>query len=369
MKNTVFLLLLPLLLFSSTKNNELVNDDDMMDPIVELYFPPAQNADWEHVQPDSLGWALQELDLLGEWLASKNTRAFILLKEGRIAYESYWGKELQGTNDFDESSEWYWASAGKSLMASMIGKAQELGFLDIEEASSNYLGEGWTSLSQEQEQMIRVKHQLTMTTGLDYTVADQDCTDPDCLKYREDPGTQWYYHNAPYSLLADVLENASDLSLNEFTRQHILDPINMEGFWLPNGYGNLFFSNARHAARFGLLALNNFKWNGQNILTDESYVQAMRNSSQDLNPSYGYLWWLNGKSSIIFPGLPFSFNRGLADTAPSDLVGALGKNGQFIEYVPSLDVVVVRFGDSPDGSPAAINFHEEMWSMLTQIIQ
>ena len=46
----------------------------------------------------------------------------------------------------------------------------------------------------------------------------------------------------------------------------------------------------------------------------------------------------------------------------------MGKNGQFIEYVPSKNIVVVRFGDAPDASPAAISFHDEMWSLLSPLI-
>ena len=56
-----------------------------------------------------------------------------------------------------------------------------------------------------------------MTTGLDYTVPDLDCTEPACLHYKADAGTQWYYHNAPYLLLETVVENASGKTYNQFT--------------------------------------------------------------------------------------------------------------------------------------------------------
>jgi len=222
----------------------------------------------------------------------------------------------------------------------------------------------------EQEDQISIKHHITMTTGLDYTVTDLDCTDPECLLYKTDAGSQWYYHNAPYSLVASILENASGSTLNDFTSEFISEPIGMEGLWLPNGDGNLFFSTARSAARFGLLAANDFNWDGHDVIEDKNYVSDMTNSSQELNPSYGYLWWLNGKSSVIVPGLATSFNLPLSESAPEDLVSALGKNGQFIEYAPSLDMVLVRFGDAPDdASAAAINFHDEMWERLISIVE
>lgn len=358
-----------MILFVSCDKEEQLGPEDMDDPVELNYFPPLDNSDWETISPDSLEWNQSQLEELSEWLNSKNTRAFILLKGGKIVYESYWGKALQGNADFDESTNWYWASAGKSLMASMIGKAQELTHLDISEPSNAYLGEGWTSMPLVQENQISIKHHITMTTGLDYTVTDLDCTAPECLQYKADPGTQWYYHNAPYSLVADILENATGMTLNDFTNAFILDKIGMEGLWLPNGDGNLFFSTARSAARFGLLAANEFNWDGNQIIDDKDYIRDMTNSSQELNPSYGYLWWLNGKESVIVPGLPNSFNLPLSESAPEDLVSALGKNGQFIEYSPSLDLVVVRFGDAPDVSPAAINFHDEMWELLISIVE
>ena len=93
----------------------------------------------------------------------------------------------------------------------------------------------------------------------------------------------------------------------------------------------------------------------------------MVNSSQDLNPSYGYLWWLNGKKAITYPGLSTSFNTSLAPNAPADLFAAMGKNGQFIDIVPSENLVVIRFGESPDGSLVPVAFHDEMWQKLEAV--
>lgn len=42
----------------------------------------------------------------------------------------------------------------------------------------------------------------------------------------------------------------------------------MTGSFLPLGYNNVFYSNARSMARFGLLILNNGNWNGNQIMID-----------------------------------------------------------------------------------------------------
>ena len=78
----------------------------------------------------------------------------------------------------------------------LTGIAQQEEFLSVTDATSNYLGEGWSSLTIDQELSITIKNQLTMTTGLDYNVEDAFCTDPECLIYLNDIDTTWYYHNA-----------------------------------------------------------------------------------------------------------------------------------------------------------------------------
>lgn len=207
-----------------------------------------------------------------------------------------------------------------------------------------------------------------MTTGLDYGVSDIDCTDPSCLQYKADAGDQWFYHNAPYTLLQTVVSNASGLSYNDFTNQALESKIGMNGHWKNVNENSVFFSTARDAARYGLLLLNKGKWDNQTIMTDNDYFNAMTHSSQILNPSYGYLFWLNGKSSIILPGLPTSFQQQLSDHAPADLFAGIGKNGQYVDIVPSRDLVVIRMGESPDVSPVPTVFHDQMWEKIMHVI-
>ncbi len=334
----------------------------------ELYFPPDNGSEWETIDFNSLNWNESELENLFNHLATNNTRAFIVLKNGKIAIEKYWGNNISNTAAFDANSQWYWASAGKTLTATLVGIAQQDGYLDINDKSSDYLGNGWTSLSLEKEILITIKNQLTMTSGLDYQVSDLNCTEPSCLEYSVDAGAQWFYHNAPYTLLEDLVSNATGIDYNLYTDQKIESIIGMDGQWISAGYNNVYWSTARDMARFGLLVLNKGIWDDTQVLSDENYYNQMVNSSQDINPSYGYLWWLNGKSSIIFPGLPISFNRGLSNHAPKDLFAGMGKNGQYVDIVPSQNLVIIRMGDTPNDSLVSIEFHNEMWEKLNSVL-
>lgn len=99
----------------------------------DLYFPPLETSAWESVVPASLGWNEVELAKLLEWLPNQDTRAFIILKDGKIVVEKYWGNKLTGLGTMDQNSFWYWASAGKTLTAALVGIAQEEKLLSIDD--------------------------------------------------------------------------------------------------------------------------------------------------------------------------------------------------------------------------------------------
>jgi CubicO group peptidase (beta-lactamase class C family) len=276
------------------------------------------------------------------FLETSNTKGFIVLKDGKIVLEKYFGT-------FTKDSTWYWASSSKALTALLVGIAQEEGFLKVSDSTSKYLGTGWTSCTPEQEGKITIWNQLTMTNGLD-DVAPEDnhCTIDTCLLYKAPAGTRWAYHNAPYTLLENVVSEATGRSYNAFTRSRVGSKIGLNGIWYPSGFNNIFVSNVREYARFGLLAANNFIWQTDTILKDSAYKKQMVSTSQELNKSYGYLWWLNGKSSYMIPGgSQFVIPGMLAPDAPADMFAGIGKNGQIVSISKSEGIVLVRMGNTP----------------------
>jgi CubicO group peptidase (beta-lactamase class C family) len=327
----------------------------------DLYFPPNNSDEWETISLEDAGWCTDNYDALLTELNDNQSKAFIVLKDGKIIIEEY-------LNDFKRDSSWIWFSAGKSLSSFLVGMAQEQGFLDINSPSSTYLGKQWTSLPEAQENNITVRHQLTMTTGLDYTVMDAFCTDPECLSYLNEPGQHWYYHNAPYSLLRPVIENATGKNLNIYTVQQMHQKIGMDGLWVPVGFNNFFISTARSMARFGLLMLGKGDWNGNTIMSDKAYLEAMTNSSQDKNPSYGYLWWLNGKAKHKLPSTDEIFDGPIVPMAPPDMYCAIGASGQILCVIPSQNIVIVRMGSSDFTDFVPVTILENISEKLSDVI-
>jgi CubicO group peptidase (beta-lactamase class C family) len=326
----------------------------------QSYFPPNDSSEWDTLSPSSLDWCPEKIDSLYAFLNETNSKSFILLKDGKIVLEQYF-------DEHTDSSFWYWASAGKTLSSFLVGIAQEEGFLNVNDTTSDYLGSGWTYSSPEEEEKITIWNQLTMTSGLDDGVSNPFCTDDSCLIYLAEPETRWAYHNAPYTLLRPVLENATGQGINIYANQRLLNPIGMDGVFSYVGYDNVFSSTTRSMARFGLLIQNNGEWDGTQILSDEDYFSQMINTSQALNESYGYLWWLNGKSSFMLPGTQFVFDGSIFPNAPNDVIAALGKNGQIINVVPSENMVWVRMGNASSTGLVETNLNIGVWNYINDL--
>ena len=298
---------------------------------------------------------------LVSYLEAEGTQAFIILKDGKIVMESYFG-------DFTESSLWYWASAGKTLTAFTVGIAQAEGKLRLEDPTADYLGEGWTTAPPEKEQKIRIADQLRMTTGLDENIFE--CTLPNCLQFKADSGTRWAYHNGPYTLLQNVVAEAVSEEFSPYFNRVLRNRIGMDGFWLAQGEGNnIYYSSARSMARFGLLVLSKGVWDSEVILEDDAYTADMLSTSQSMNKAYGYLWWLNGKDRYMAPGSQVVFSGSLIPSAPADLIAGLGKNDQKLYVVPSQNLVVIRMGnDAGDALVGPSSFDNALWQRLSEMM-
>ena len=92
MKYSQFIISIIVLFFSSCKKNV-----DAATPVIppvtqdSLYFPPVAGTEWQTTSPVSLGWNEAALNDLYTYLQQKNTKAFIILKNGKIVTERYFG--------------------------------------------------------------------------------------------------------------------------------------------------------------------------------------------------------------------------------------------------------------------------------------
>jgi CubicO group peptidase (beta-lactamase class C family) len=207
-----------------------------------------------------------------------------------------------------------------------------------------------------------------MTSGLDDGVADPFDTRPSALVYKAEPGTRWAYHNAPYTLLDKVIEGATGQNFPNYFNSKLASKIGMTGSWQQVEFNNVYFSNARSMARFGLMMSANGSWNREQIIQDKEFLQSMINTSQNINESYGYLWWLNGKDSFMVPSTQTRFPGSPIPKAPDDMYCGIGRDGQYVCVIPSKNLVLVRMGSTPDQSLVPFRFLDDIWGVLRNII-
>jgi CubicO group peptidase (beta-lactamase class C family) len=322
-----------------------------------IYFPPNNSAIWETKSISDLGWNQNRLQPLLDYLELKNTKSFIILYNGRIVVEKYFGTH-------SSTSPWYWASAGKTLTTTISGIAEQEGTININNKVSDYLGKGWTSAPLAKENLITCKNLLTMTSGLNDALGDD--VSPVNLQYVADAGSRWAYHNV-YVKMQDIVSQASGQTWSNYFNTKLRDKVGMSGAWIPNDGLSVYWSNTRSMARFGLLMFAKGKWNSTQII-NENYLNAATTTSQNLNQAYGYMWWINGKTSFRLPQSQLQLSGSLISNAPNDMYCALGKDDQKIYVVPSKKLVIVRMGNSADGTNFALSdFDTILWQKISAL--
>jgi CubicO group peptidase (beta-lactamase class C family) len=317
-----------------------------------LYFPPATGA-WQTVSPQSAGWDEAKLKAALEFAGRKNSTAVVILYGGKIMAEQYW-------SGWNGSTAQEVASVQKSFTSFLVGVARSEGKLNLDDPVSKYLGPRWSRCPSTEGQ-ITVRHLVTMTSGLG-----------ERLECDAQPGAKWMYNTVAYYRVKDVLEKATGQPISPYLQSKLAGPTGMSNTsWLLGSQvlpsSSALQSSARDMARFGLLVQAKGKWGDQTLLGDQSYLNEALSTSQNLNLSYGYLFWLNGKASYLLPGGQGGGQGSLIPCGPNDLVAAMGKKDRKIYVVPSLNLVVVRHGltaDPVQERESLTSFDNELWAKL-----
>ena len=324
-----------------------------------MYFPPVSGSAWETKTTTSLGWKPDSIQKLKDFLAQTNSKSFMILINGRIVMEEYF-------NGHTASDQWTWNSAGKTLVATTTGIAQQEGWVNINNKVSSYIGTGWTTTPLAKENLITVRNLLTMTSGLSDS---SNLVIPSNLTYMADAGTRWAYGNV-FQKLMDVVEDGTSQTFENYFNAKLKNKIGMDGSWNFGPIFKIYSSNTRSMARFGLMALNKGKWNNDQII-NESYFTESTTTSNTLNPSYGYLWWLNGKGKYMVPQSQTVYNTNLVPNAPADMFAAMGAQDNRIYVIPSKKMVIVRMGDfsDPNNPVFALSGYDfNLWTRINAVI-
>ncbi|MCP4977087.1 MAG: serine hydrolase [Maribacter sp.] len=172
----------------------------------------------------------------------------------------------------------------------------------------------------------------------------------DNWKFRKlnEPGTVMEYNDVRVNVLAYSLTHVWRKPLPMVLKEQLMDKIGASTTWRWHGYeqawteidgiqmksvtggghsGAGIFISAEDMARFGLLFLNNGKWQNRQIISEQWIQKAIKSSIPNVN--YGYMWWLNKMGNRHWEGLS------------EDIYYAAGFGGNFIVIDQENDMVVV----------------------------
>jgi len=336
----------------------------------QLYFPPI-NREWATITPKDVGWDVNKIEQVLQYVGSQKSSGLVVLYNGRILAERYWAvssaenksspysRLVFGATQDSRALEDV-ASAQKSIVSFLIAVAREKKLLDIDRSVSSYLGNGWSNASKAEENRITVRHLMSMTSGL--TIS---------LKAKNPPGKAWEYNTSAYSKTIPILSAATGRSIHELTRDWLTDPTGMrESIWVTRAWATRasdansigYVTSVRDLARFGLLVLANGNWDGKRIIKDHSYLKEALQSSQQMNPAYGLLWWLNDQNASA--DKQEANSTFMVPEAPNDMVAVLGALNRLVYIVPSKDLVVARMGDASDS-----DFAHRFWQLLSDAMK
>jgi CubicO group peptidase (beta-lactamase class C family) len=304
------------------------------------------------------------IDRAIELARTGNSTDLVVLHHDRVVVDERWQPDA-APQDI--------ASAQKSVTAVLTGIAVGRGLVSRTDRVSDHLGDGWTGCNPpEVERAITLDHLLTMTSGLG-----------DDMTFVAAPGTWWDYNlGAAYHTAKRVVAAAAGRSIDELTADWLTGPLGMaETTWQPRQWDDRLpprfrhsfqypdgtpieglVTSARDLATFGRSVLHGcVTRDGTPLGLDEDYRIAMTRPSQELNPGYGLLWWLNGQRWFLPPKAQERVERPLLPDVPDDAFAALGAEDRLCVVVPSLDLVVARTGATAgERSPAGSAFVRDL---------
>jgi len=287
----------------------------------------------------------------------RNTRAIVVMKDGRVIAERY-------ADGIGIDTPLLGFSATKSVMSALAGILVRKGALKLHEPVPIAAWQG----PDDPRRAITLDHLLRHTAGLALgsslqaslasalePVNRMKFMESDMAAYAESmplqtaPGTAWNYHDGNTVILAHLIRQAAGGSADDmmrFARQELFGPLGMRHVALElDASGNAegssqMLASARDWARFGQLYLNDGVAGGKRILP-EGWVKYSAAQTPGAWVGMGAGFWTNAGDSF---GADYRTVRGV----PRDTFFAKGTIGQYVMIVPSEKLVIVRLGRSPN---------------------
>jgi CubicO group peptidase (beta-lactamase class C family) len=346
---------------------------------------------WEYSKPEDQGFSSSGLDKLVKELSFRGTKKLLIIRNDKIVCEWF------APGSEDSVSKHYSASLAKALVGGIsLLAAMDDGYIHPEEPACNLIP-SWKKHPVKSK--ITVRHLATHTSGMEDAEADEAelkeilekglhphmdirgwkgmfwKQKPDPFSVSRDsaailsvPGLRYAYSNPGIGMLTYAvtasLKNSPHSDVRTYLRERIYEPIGIKGSEYSIGYGKTFDVDglqlvpswgggnftANAVARIGRLMLRKGNWQGKQLIDKSLVEQAIKHNGTGL-PASGN----DGKSpeeNKRSAGNPIPATTlgwycnfdGVWKYLPRDAFAGAGAGNQLLFVVPSLNLIVVRFG-------------------------
>lgn len=272
-------------------------------------------------------------------------RGVVVIKDNKLVVEeyfnTYWRETIHDVR-----------SAGKSVTSLLLGIAIDKGLVkSVEQSIYDLLpSPKFTRPAKDEHRDIKVKHLLTMSSGLSADANDDNSPGGTGNWLTKDnwvdfaislpmiftPGQKYVYNDVCPMLIGAIIEETSGKKLSEFAKENLFTPLGIREFYwytASNGrtgpMGNLYLSTLDFA-KLGQLVINKGQWQGKKIVSS-SWIDEISRKRFDISKddpiaqAYGYFWFVTTKE---------------VNGKKYDCVYASGNGGNLLFTVPGENLVV-----------------------------
>jgi CubicO group peptidase (beta-lactamase class C family) len=341
--------------------------------------------EWTYVEAESQGMSTEKLDELVNDLAERGTKKLLVIRHDQIVC-SYFAEGRE-----DSVGGHYTASLAKAIVSGMsLLAAMNDGLIDPDEPACKYIPE-WKDNYRKSK--ITIRHLAGHTSGVeDAEVSAEEAykmrakglhnhmdlpgwkgqfwrQEPDPFSISRDsapvifsPGQRYAYSNPGIAMLnyavTAAIKDTEQKDIRTYLQERIYRPIGIEDKEYSLGYGQTYMINglpmvggwggggftANAVARIGRLMLRKGNWQGKQLIDTTLVKEALRFEPAN---NWEFEHDIKGNTNpFLETTLGWYSNRsGIWEFLPRDAFAGAGAQNQLLLVVPSLDLIVVRFGD------------------------
>lgn len=312
------------------------------------YTSPEQSSD---------GWYTMNLEKGGEDLSliykllnqlyeqEHKIHSLLVIQNNALVVEEYFGENSQETqHDL--------RSVTKSVISLLMGIAIDQGFVNnVDDPMLKYIKDKAPKKELDNRKgQITIRHLLTMSSGFDCDDWKKDSKGQEDRIFKKanwiqqtldlpminEPGEYSSYCSMGTVLVAEIISQASGMSIDEFATQYLFGPLGISEIdWRHTSKKNVassarrIYARSRDVAKLGQLILDNGMWDSEQIVSSQWVEQLKTPSSKIGSLEYGFLWWQ----------IPFNVKGKVVNATV-----ATGNGGQYIMIFEPYNLVVVFTG-------------------------